>query len=167
MQTQFLMRQSNSSSPFPAMGAGDKKMDMQLPTNEVAYRQELLRRRLEEPEEKKQFRTAYVFKAGADYSTLKPYCENVVTVLEGNAEAIDVARAKLELALADYDSDKDVIVTIGRSIDNLMLGLILAEKVRQKPIARQSFAIAVYYGFSYRFYEVYLDPTVESHRILF
>lgn len=144
-----------------------QKQQIQNTADDDGHRQELLRRRLQEPEQKKQFRTAYAFKAGADYSTLKPHCENIVVVLDGNAEAIDIVRAKLELALADYDSDKDVLVTIGRSIDNLMTGLIIAEKVRQKPVARQSFAIAVYYGFSYRFYQVYLDPTVESHRILF
>lgn len=134
-------------------------------TDEEAHRHELLRRRLEDPDEKKQFRTAYAFKAGADYSTLKPFCEDVVVAIDGFADHTDIVRAKLELALANYDSDKDVIVTVGRSIDNMLVGMIVSEKVRQKPSARQSFAIAVYYGFSYRFYEVALDPTLETRRI--
>lgn len=134
-------------------------------SNEDAYRQELMRRRLDNPDEKKQFRKAFAFKAGADYSTLKPFCEDIIVAIDGFADSTDTVRAKLELALSEYDSDKDVLVVIGRSIDNLMVGLIVAEKVRQKPNARQSFAIAVYYGYSYRFYEVYLDPTIETHRI--
>jgi hypothetical protein len=149
---------------------GEEKMSFQQQriqnmSDEDAHRQELMRRRLENPDEKKQFRKAFAFKAGADYSTLKPFCEDVIVCIDGFADHTDVVRAKLELALADYDSDRDVLVVIGRSIDNLMVGLIVAEKVRQKPNARQSFAIAVYYGFSYRFYEVYLDPTIETHRI--
>lgn len=134
-------------------------------SDEDALRQELMRRRLENPDEKKQFRKAFAFKAGADYSTLKPFCEDIIVAIDGFADHTDVVRAKLELALAEYDSDRDVVVVVGRSIDNLMVGLIVSEKVRQKPYARQSFAIAVYYGYSYRFYEVYLDPTIETQRI--
>lgn len=134
---------------------------------EDAHRQEILRRRLQDPDTKKQFRNAYAFKVNADYSTLKPFCENIIVALDGYVDHTDMVRAKLELALADYDSDKDVIVTIGRSIDNLLVGFLVAEKVRQKPKSRQSFAVAVYYyGRTYRFYEVYLDPTIETQRIL-
>lgn len=134
-------------------------------SDEEAHRHELLRRRLEDPDEKKQFRTAYAFKIGVDYSTLKPFCEDIRVVIDGLVENNDIVRAKLELALADYDSDKDVIVVVGRAIDNLLVGMIIAQKVLQKPYARQSFAIAVYYGYSYRFYEVSLDPTLETRRI--
>lgn len=134
-------------------------------SDDDAHRHELLRRRLDNPDEKKQFRKAFAFKAGADYSTLKPFVEDVVVAIDGFADNTDVVRAKLELALSGYDSDRDVLVVIGRSIDNLMVGLIVAAKVAQKPKSRQSFAIAVYYGFSYRFYEVFLDPTIETHRI--
>lgn len=138
---------------------------VQNTSQEDAHRQELMRRRLEDPDVKKQFRRAYAFKVGADYATLKPFCEDIVMAVDGFVDHTDVVRAKLELALSEYDSDKDVIVVVGRAIDNILVGLIVAEKVRQKPIARQSFAIAVYYGFAYRFYEVYLDPTIETHRI--
>jgi len=131
--------------------------------SEESRRQDYLRRRLEDPDKKKQFRKAFAFKAGADYTTLKPFCDEIIVAVDGYIEPVDVVRAKLELAMADYDSDKDVIVVIGRSIDNLMVGMIVAEKVRQKPKSRQSYAIAVYYGYSYRFYEVYLDPTIETH----
>ncbi len=148
----------------------DETMDFQQQkiagmSDEDAHRHEVMRQRLNDPDEKKQFRKAYAFKVGADYSTLKPFCEDITVAIDGFADNTDIVRAKLELALAEYDSDKDVLVVIGRSIDNLMVGMIVTQKVLKKPKARQSFAIAVYYGFSYRFYEVYLDPTIETHRI--
>lgn len=170
MQGQILPPQPAHSAPLLGMGSGDKKMNFQQQrihnmSDEEAHRQELLRRRLEDPDVKKQFRRAYAFKAGADYSTLKPFCEDIIVAIDGMVDNTDVVRAKLELSLADYDSDRDVIVVVGRAIDNLLVGLAVAEKVSHKPAARQSFAIAVYYGFSYRFYEVYLDPTIETRRI--
>lgn len=134
-------------------------------SDEDAVREELLRRRFDNADEKKQFRNAFAFKAGMDYSTLKPFCEDVVVAIDGFADNSDVIRAKLEIAFKDYDSDKDVLVVVGRAFDNMMVGLLVCQKVAQKPKSRQSFAIAVYYGFSYRFYEVHLDPTIETRRL--
>lgn len=134
-------------------------------TDDEAHRDEILRRRLINPDEKKRFRNAYALKAGMDYSTLKPFCEDIVMVVDGFADHIDIVRAKMELALREYDSDKDVLVVVGRSFDNLLLGMIVSQKILQKPKSRQSYAIAVYYGFSYKFYEVFLDPTIEAHEI--
>lgn len=132
---------------------------------ERSVRQELLRRRFNDPDVKKTFRNAYTFKIGMDYTTLSPYCENIIMATEGFADQTDRAREKLEKALSDYDSDKDVIVVVGRAFDNLLVGMIVAQKILQKPIARQSFAIAVYYASSYKFYEIFLDPSIESHEI--
>lgn len=145
-----------------------KSRDAQVPEKDPEFlatideREDLLRRRLQNPDEKKRFRNAYAFKSGADYSTLKPYCEDIVTVVDGFSEHLDIVRAKLELGLKNYDSDKDVLVTIGRSIDNMLVGMIVAQKILEKPKARQSYAIAVYYASHYKFYEVYLDPTIET-----
>jgi len=132
---------------------------------EIAEREEILRRRLTDPDTKKNFRHAYTFKVGYDYSTLKPYCEDIIQAVDGYAEHIDIARAKMEVALQDYDSDHDVLVMAGRSFDNLLVGMIVVQKVLQKPKVRQSFAIAVYYMNRYKFYELPLDPTLESHEI--
>lgn len=136
--------------------------------NEEVLRQELLRKRLNDPDTKAQFRKAFVFKIGGgdyDYSTLKPFCEEIVLAVDGFAEHLDKVRAKLELALADYDSDKDILVMVGRAIDNFLVGTIVAQKVLQKPKARQSWTIGVYYHDRYKFYEVFLDPTIESHEV--
>lgn len=130
-------------------------------------RDEILRRRLIDPTEKKRFRNAYAFKVGWDYSTLNPYCENIIVAVEGFADHTDIIRAKLELAMKDYDSDKDVIVIVGRAFDNLLTGMFVAQKVLEKPKATQSFAIAVFYNFYYKFYEVFLDPTVETRELYF
>lgn len=157
---------------FLEVNRGELEMEMDFRQQRVksmgeedALRQELLRRRFENPDEKKQFRNAFALKAGPDYSTLKPFCEDIVVAIDGFADHADVIRAKLEIALKDYDSDRDVLVVVGRAFDNLMVGLLVVQKVLQKSKARQSFAIAVYYGFSYRFYEVFLDPTIETRRI--
>jgi hypothetical protein len=148
----------------------DREMDyrkerIQNLSDDEIHRDEILRRRLINPDEKKRFRKAFALKAGMDYSTLKPYCEDVVMAVDGFADHIDIVRAKLELALREYDSDKDVLVVVGRSFDNLLVGTIVAQKVLTKQKSRQSYAIAVYYGFSYKFYEVFLDPTIEAHEI--
>lgn len=129
-------------------------------------RGEILRRRLLDPTVKKRFRNAYALKAGANYQTLKPYCENIIMAADGFAEHPDIARAKLELAMKDYDPDKDVLVVIGRSFDNILVGLIACQRLLEKPKVRQSFAVAVYYNFSYKFYEVSLDPEIETREIV-
>lgn len=132
----------------------------------VEERNELLRKRLKDPTAKKMFRNAYCFKAGYDFSTLKPYCENVVMVADGYSEHIDIVRAKMELGLAEYDSDKDVVVMAGRAIDHLLVGQIITQKILEKPKAFQSYAVAVYYNSSYIFYQIYLDPTIETHEMI-
>lgn len=133
---------------------------------ERVHRNHLMDQRFRDPTAKKIFRNAYVFKIGADYSTLKPYCENVIVATDGYVDHMDNVRNNLETQLADYDSDKDVIVMIGRAFDNLLVGMIVTQKVLQKPKHRQSFAIAVYYQAHYHFYEVALDPSIESHEVL-
>jgi hypothetical protein len=133
--------------------------------NAELERDEILRRRIMDPTERKRFRNAYAFKVGADYGTLFPFCENIIVATEGYADHIDITRAKLELALKDYDSDKDVLVGIGRSLDNLIVGMLVVQKILQKPPSRQSYAIAVYYNFSYRFYEIFLDAAIAAHEI--
>lgn len=134
-------------------------------SEEELKREDILKRRILDPDVKRKFRNAYAFKAGWDYSTLNPFCENIIMATEGFADHIDRSRAKLELAMKDYDSDKDVVVVVGRSFDNLLVGTIVAQKVLKKPVAFQSYAIAVYYNFSYRFYQVFLDPMIESYEL--
>lgn len=129
-------------------------------------RAELLRNRLTDPTAKKMFRNAYCFKVGYDFSTLKPYCENLVMVTDGYSDHLDNVRAKLELGLQDYDSDKDVIVLAGRVIDSLLVGQIVTQKILQKQKIFQSYAIAVYFNSSYIFYQIYLDPTIEAHEMV-
>lgn len=142
-------------------------MEEQYPylTEEERHRNELLRQRINDPDIKKQFRNAYVLKASMDYSTLKPFCENIVLATDGYADHVDRVRTKLEFQLQEYDSDQDVLVMAGRSIDNLLVGIIVAQKILQKPKARQSYAIAVYYNNYYKFYQLFLDPTIESYEI--
>lgn len=135
-------------------------------TDEELRREQILRDRINDPDKKKMFRNGYVFKAGWDYSTLNPYCENIIQATEGYADHIDRSRAKIELNLRDYDSDKDVIAIVGRAFDNLIVGTLIAQKVAQKPVARQSFAVAVYFDFSYTFYQVFLDSTIETYEII-
>lgn len=128
---------------------------------------EVLRQRLDEMEDKrkKQFRYGYVFKRGVDFSLLEPYCEHVIIATDGIADPLDKARLKLELSLRDYDPSRDLIVIYGRSMDNLLAGMIVVQKVLEKPKAYQSYAVAVFYDSYYRFFEVFLDPTIESHEI--
>lgn len=135
-------------------------------SEEEMERTELLKKRLLNPDEKKMFRNAYCFKAGYDFSTLKPYCENIVMVTDGYSDHIDNVRARLELGLQEYDSDKDLIVLAGRVIDHLLVGQIITQKILEKPKAYQSYAIAVYFNYSYIFYQVYLDPTIEAHEMV-
>lgn len=130
-------------------------------------REAILERRFSDPTEKKQFRNAYYFKAGNyDYSSLAPYCENLVMATEGYGEHVDVTRRKLRNALAEYDSDKDLIVLAGRVIDHLFAGQIIYEKVLAKPKHKQSYAIAIFYNGSYHFYMVALDPGIETYEIV-
>jgi Zn-dependent M32 family carboxypeptidase len=129
-------------------------------------RGELLEKRFRDADEKRVFRNAYAFKVSYDYSTLKPYCENIILATDGYADHLDKSRAKLEVAMEDYDPDKDVIVVVGRAFDNLLVGMIVAQKVMEKPKARQSYAIAVYYDYHYSFYQVFLDSSIESYEIL-
>lgn len=148
----------------------ENKMDYrQQRINELSEgdleRSEILRQRLIDPTTKKRFRNAYTFNVGANYQTLKPYCENIIVAADGYADHVDIVRAKIELAMQDYDSDKDVLVVIGRSFDNLIVGMLVCQKILEKPKARQSYAVAVYYNSAYKFYEIFLDPTIESHEM--
>lgn len=131
----------------------------------VRERREVLQRRLRDPEAKKTFRNAYCFKAGYDYSALGPYCENLIMVSDGMTDHIDNTRRKLEQGLSDYDSDKDVLVMAGRVIEHMLAGQIVTQKVLQKSKPYQSYAIAMYLNPNYIFYEIFLDPTVESREV--
>lgn len=153
-------------TPPTAHDAELEKQQRESYQRERNHRNHLMDQRFVDPDAKKTFRNAYVFKTGADYSTLKPYCENIILVTDGFVDHLDNVRKNLETNLAEYDSDKDVIVVIGRAFDNLLVGMIVAQKVLEKPKHRQSYAIAVYYKAHYMFYEVPLDPSVESHEVL-
>lgn len=135
-------------------------------SEEEAERFEFLSRRLKNPDEKKMFRNAYCFKSGYDFSTLKPYCENLVLAYDGYSDHIDIVRKKLEDELAGYDSDKDLIVLAGRVIDHLLVGQIITQKILLKPKAYQSYAIAVYFNYRYIFYQIYLDPEIHAEEML-
>lgn len=124
------------------------------------------RRRFQDPDEKKQFRNAYCFKAGYDFSALKPYCDELIIVIDGLGDHFDKIRPRLEKGLADFDPNKDLIVPAGRAVDHLFIGQILAAKLADKPKAQQSYALAVYIYPDYIFFMVPLDPNQESYEIL-
>ena len=131
----------------------------------IKERREVMQKRLSNPDQKKLFRNAYCFKVGYDFSSLKPYCENLVMVTDGWSDHIDNTREKLEKGLEDYDSNKDLIVLAGRVIDHLLVGQIITQKVLEKPKAYQSYAVAMYLNPNYIFYEIYIDPATPSQEI--
>lgn len=144
---------------------------MEYPVNSMVgssseqERVELMRKRFVDPEEKKQFRYAFCFKAGYDFSSLKPYCEEIKMVTDGMGDHFDKIRARIELGLMEYDSDKDLIVPAGRAVDNLFVGQTIAPKILQKPRVNQSYAIAVYTDYRYIFFMIPLDAALESYQI--
>ena len=128
-------------------------------------RMELLKRSFIDPDQKKPFRTAYCFKA-YNFSSLKPYCEDIVVAIDGYGDHIDKIRAKLERMLKDYDPDKDLIVPVGRATDNVLVGQIVAQKVALKPKIQQSYVMGIYLDWSYKFYQIHLDPSIESYELM-
>lgn len=128
-------------------------------------RRQALHERIFDQDAKKPFRNAYTFKVGYDFSSLKPFCENIIMVTDGLSDHINNTRMKLVEGLKEYDSDKDVIVLAGRSIDTFLTGQIIAGKVAQKAKPYQSYAVAVFLNPNYIFYEVFLDPAIETHEI--
>jgi hypothetical protein len=135
-------------------------------SEEETERSELQKKRYADPDVKRKFRNAYCFKVAYDYSTLKPYCENLIMATDGYGDHLDLVRARLETNLVDYDSDKDLIVPAGRTIDHLLVGQIITPKILEKPKIRQSYSIAVYLNYSYKFYMIYLDPTIDTHEVV-
>lgn len=129
-------------------------------------RRKVLVDRITDQDTRKPFRNAYCFKAGYDFSSLKPYCESLIMVTDGWSDHIENSRAKLILGLEGYDSDKDVVVMAGRSIDHFIAGQIVTEMVLRKPKVHQSYAIAVYLNPNYIFYQIYLDASVPAHEII-
>lgn len=131
----------------------------------IRENREVMQRRISNPDHKKLFRNAYCFKVGYDFSSLKPYCENLIQVTDGWSDHIDKTREKIEQGLAEYDSNKDLLVLAGRVIDHLLVGQIVTQKVLAKPKAYQSYAVAMYLNPSYIFYEIFIDPTIPSQEI--
>jgi hypothetical protein len=131
----------------------------------VDERRKLIEQRISNSEQKKLFRNAYCFKIGYDFSILKPYCENIVMVTDGLVDHVDNTRRNIEKGLEDFDSNKDVIVLAGRVIDHLLVGQVVTQKVLKKPIAYQSYQVAMYVNSYYAFYEIFLDPSIPSQQV--
>lgn len=131
----------------------------------IKERRQLMQKRLANPDQKKLFRNAYCFKVGYDFSSLKPYVENLIMVTDGWSDHIDNTRAKIEEGLADYDSNKDLLVLAGRVIDHLLVGQIVTQKVLEKPKAYQSYQVAMYLNPNYVFYEIFIDPSTPSQEV--
>lgn len=131
----------------------------------IREQREVLQKRISNPDQKKLFRNAYCFKVGYDFSSLKPFCQELIMVTDGWSDHIDNTREKIEKGLADFDSNKDLLVLAGRVIDHLLIGQIVTQKVLEKPIAYQSYQVAMYLNPAYVFYEIFIDPTIPSQEI--
>jgi hypothetical protein len=131
----------------------------------IHEREKITEQIISNSEQKKLFRNAYCFKIGYDFSILKPYCENIIMVTDGLVDHIDNTRRNIERGLADYDSNKDLIVLAGRVVDHLLVGQVVTQKVLKKPVAYQSYQIAMYVNSYYKFYEIYLDPNIQTREV--
>lgn len=116
----------------------------------------------------RKFRYAFALKPGFDFSSLKPYCDRIVYATDGYGDNVDNIRDQLEESLAKFDRSKDVIVPTGSAIACVLAGSIVQRIVSEQKDRSEdsSYAMAVYYEGSYKFYRVFTEGDSDSYEII-
>lgn len=126
-----------------------------------------MQRNYKDREQKRQFRYAYVLKTGFNYSPLAPYCERVISAVEGIGDHVDNVKDQLEESLSNFDDEKDVLIPVGNAYINVLAGMILHRKLAEKKSLKQiSFAMGIWSEGSYTFWMVYSDKDMEAYEII-
>lgn len=116
--------------------------------------------------DKKKFRHAYVLKPSFNFSPLKQYCEKIIYATEGYATELEEIRKELEISLADFDDELDVLVPVGAAWSNLVAGMIIQRMIAAKGDRRPSIALGIFSDGDYNFWRFPLDGVTETYEII-
>lgn len=125
-----------------------------------------MQRNYQDRDDIKKFRHAYVLKASFNYSPLKPYCERIIFATDGLGDHVDNLKDQLEESLANFDSDKDVLIPVGSALVNFIAGTVLQKKLSEKAGTKKvNFAMGIWSEGDYKFWNVYTD-TSDAYEII-
>lgn len=74
------------------------------------------------------FRNAYVLKAGFRFSALREYCQNIIYVTDGFIIDLNQLQEQLDEVFSEFDPDQDCLVPVGTAIVNILAGIMLAKQ---------------------------------------
>lgn len=113
------------------------------------------------------FRKAHVLKPGFNFSSLGPYCEEIVFSTDGHAETVEEQWNQLKIKMLDFDANRDVLIPIGSASLCSMAGTVLTRLCLHSGRKNwTSYAMGVYRDIDYQFWRVPVNLRQDAYDIL-